>query len=92
MYLVSYHVLHSLGHLDCTERSCEHVFYKHVWEGSMGEAIEIRAGERSTTVQRAVAAAVVFYGGGEGNEDLAEKTRAAILGHSAPATAGILEA
>jgi carboxymethylenebutenolidase len=35
------------------------------------------------TVQPAVSAAVLFYGGSEGNEDLAEKTRAALLGHFA---------
>jgi len=33
--------------------------------------------------QPAVSAAVVFYGGSEGNEDLATETRAALLGHFA---------
>ena len=35
------------------------------------------------TDQPAVSAAVFFYGGAEGNDDLAEKTRTALLGHFA---------
>jgi dienelactone hydrolase len=51
--------------------------------GSIGFSLGASLLSWFITAQPAVSAAVFFYGGSEGNEDLAQKTRAAILGHFA---------